>query len=149
MLPINYISIKQLLDKQLYQIDDHPIATLTTENTVAKDTIILVNELSDSDKQFLVQILTAISVTLDDVVLLNKKVTSLKKISHLKQIYQPKQIIIFGLSCMDVGLNFRWPPYHVLHFSKIHLLLSENFATIKDNKAKKKLLWAGLKKIFQ
>ncbi|MBC8172946.1 MAG: hypothetical protein H7X71_03475 [Chitinophagales bacterium] len=96
--------------------------------------------------QTLLKIIGAINCTVEDVVILNYKLSPLKKFIALKEYFQPETICLFGLDLVDIGLHIENKRYVPLLFEKITILSSAAVEQLNDRE--KKVLWEALKKIF-
>ena len=97
---------------------------------------------------FLVEILTACKLGMDDVALINiSKAGSLHYEELLKDLH-PKSILVFGIPLSAIGLPFKIPEFQVQSFDDLTYLSIPAIKLLQDNKELKRSLWICLKQIF-
>ena len=104
--------------------------------------------ISDSSISFLNALLTACSLTLADIALINFYQYKKVKYSELTERLNAKKILIFGISAEALELPFAIPFFQVQKFQQEVYLLCPSLEEIQTNKVLKKQLWNCLQKIF-
>jgi hypothetical protein len=103
--------------------------------------------ISEPDLSFLLTILQACNMSLNDVSIFN---TAADKVNYqeFKDIFKPKVMLLFGVPQSGINLPVHFPDYQVQAFRDIKFLSSPPLNELQEDKAIKLKLWAGLKKIF-
>lgn len=97
---------------------------------------------------FLMEILTACKLSMDDVALVN---IARYKDFHYNEILnnlEPENIIVFGVSLSAIGLPFTIPEFQLQVFDKITYLTAPSISQLQADKELKRRLWSCLKQIF-
>jgi hypothetical protein len=97
---------------------------------------------------FLMGILTACKLTLDDIALIN---LGKRGPSHYREILSnlnPKTILVFGISFSAIELPFKIPEFQVQSFDDLTYLSIPSITLVQDSKELKRKLWLCLKQIF-
>jgi hypothetical protein len=97
---------------------------------------------------FLMEILTACKLSMDDVALVN--IAKYKNFHYNEIVNQldPKVFIVFGLSLSAIGLPFTIPEFQLQVFDKITYLSAPPINQLQADKELKRSLWSSLKQIF-
>lgn len=102
----------------------------------------------DTHLIFLIQLLVACKLSLEDVAIINinnyKKVEMNDILSHFKA----DKVFLFGINTNSFGFPFAIPPYQIQTFDGRMVLESGDIASIQNDKLAKTKLWASLKAIF-
>ena len=118
-----------------------------------KQVLILVNYpdsqvISDTELNFLLTILNACKLTLNDVVIVNfakeEKITYQK----LVQEFKPKVVLLFGVMQASISMPVLFPDFQVQSFNDIRFLSSPPLQSLQQDDAIKRKLWTGLKQLF-
>ncbi|MBC8172719.1 MAG: hypothetical protein H7X71_02335, partial [Chitinophagales bacterium] len=145
-----------LIDETVYSFADEAKVKISPNNDIPvpysgenkKHILILYcpvsgHSLEDNHMQTLLKIVGAINCTVEDVVILNYKLSPLKKFTALKEYFHPEIICLFGLHLEDIGLHIDNKRYIPLLFEKVTILSSAAVEQLYDRE--KKELWVALK----
>ncbi len=118
-----------------------------------KRVLILVNYsgelvITDTDLTFLLTVLQACNLSLNDVSIINMSAANEQKYQGLIETYKPAVILLFGVPQSDISLPVHFPDYQVQAFKDIRFLSAPPLNELQQDKTIKMKLWAGLKKIF-
>ncbi|GAB3431861.1 hypothetical protein [Niabella aquatica] len=104
--------------------------------------------LPDPQLDFLMQLLKACQLSLNDVALIN--LGNYKDIGYtdILSYFQAKTILLFGISPQQLGFPFETPQYQVQAFTHYTVIHAPALHDLQNDKPAKGLLWTGLKKIF-
>lgn len=102
----------------------------------------------EPDLSFLLTILQACNMSLNDVSIFNTAVAVKKNYQELSDLFKPKVMLLFGVPQSGINLPVHFPDYQVQAFRDIKFLSSPPLNELQEDKAIKLKLWAGLKKIF-
>ena len=98
--------------------------------------------IADADLQFLLSVLTACKLGLDDVVIINLAA------AHGSASAEGQIIILFDVQPAQLGLPIHFPHYQVQAFNGKQYLSAPALTIISQNQTAKKELWTSLKKLF-
>lgn len=105
------------------------------------------NLLNENLKQFLGNILKAVNIDIEEVLLVNVATfVNVSKVCHTLEI---AKAILFGVSKDEVAMQVQIQNYQVLELNKIKYLFAESLEEIESNKVKKIELWNSLKLFFE
>lgn len=128
-------------------------SSIATLGNNKKNILILVSNdetlyLPDEQLNFLLGILSACSLTMDDVAILN--INKNPPVTHksLTETLNPGKIILFEVTPDQIELPLGFPQYQVQKFSNQTYLSAPSLVTIQNDKPQKALLWNCLKQIF-
>lgn len=107
-----------------------------------------ITNLPDSQLEFLMQLLKACQLSLNDIVLIN--MSNYPRVAHTSILdhFNAKVILLFGITVQDWGFPFQTPPYQVQSFSGYTITHAPALENLQNDKPAKGLLWAALKNIF-
>ena len=138
-----------------YVKKEHKIATTPTVNILGHNKgriIILIKDadnlyLPENQLNFLMGILGACKLTMNDVALLNiyKKNITYK---FIETELQAEKIILFGVSAAEIGLPLEFPIYQIQQYNNQTYVAASALDDIEKNKLEKMNLWNCLKQIF-
>jgi hypothetical protein len=100
------------------------------------------------DFAFLVKVLEAVKLTLNECAILNLHENDAVTLSDLGEVTALKKLLLFGVSAGRVGISSVTPSYTVNEHENIQWLQVDTLSAISENRDKKQGLWAGLKRIF-
>jgi hypothetical protein len=118
-----------------------------------KQVLILVNYpgelvITDNDLTFLLTVLQACNLSLNDVSIFNMAAAKDAKYKVLIESFKPAVILLFGVPQSSISLPVHFPDYQVQAFKEIRFLSAPTLTELQQDKTIKMKLWAGLKKIF-
>lgn len=97
---------------------------------------------------FLMEILTACKLNMDDVALINIAKYKHFDYNEILNNLDPKTILVFGVSLSAIGLPFTIPEFQLQVFNKITYLSGPSISQLQADKELKRSLWLCLKQIF-
>ena len=104
--------------------------------------------LPDEELNFLLGILAACKLTMDDVAILNiKKNKSVTYRSATKEL-KPEKLFLFGVNPAQIELPLDFPHYQIQQYNNQTYLTAPPLSYFQDNKVEKTKLWNCLKQIF-
>lgn len=103
--------------------------------------------LDDEEMNLLSNLITACKLTMADIALVNLANTPLTY-QQLADNLQPKKILIFGISTVELGLPFAIPNFQIQAFNEQTFMTAPPLHQFLKNKDLKKELWACLQKLF-
>lgn len=118
-----------------------------------KHVIILVKEpetiyLSEETLGFLLDILNACRLTMDDIALINVIKCPVINYKDMEQKLNARIVFFFGVSPTFLQLPLQFPHYQVQHFNNQIYLSAPDLDMIKEDKFEKTKLWSNLKQVF-
>jgi hypothetical protein len=131
----------------------NPVSTLSFLGNNRKKICIIVNNseaiyLPDDELNFLLDILTACKLSMDDIALLNLSKNAFTKYKDIALQLGAEKILLFGVEPANLELPLQFPNYQVQHFNNQVYLSSPPLRSLQSNKAEKIQLWTCLKKVF-
>jgi DNA polymerase III psi subunit len=107
-----------------------------------------ITHLPDPQLDFLMQLLKACHLGLNDVALINMNNYKGMEYTDILSYFQTKAILLFGISAQEFGFPFEMPQYQVQPFTQYTVIHAPALHDLQNDKPAKGLLWTGLKKIF-
>ena len=104
--------------------------------------------LADVQMKFLADLLTACRLTMADIALVNFFQNKTISYRDLMMQFNPKKILLFGVSANELDLPFSIPFFQIQNFQEQVYMISPSFEELQLNKEFKKQLWGSLQKIF-
>ena len=104
--------------------------------------------LPDPQLDFLMQLLKACQLGLNDVALINLNNYRGTEYTDILNYFQTKAILLFGISAQEFGFPFETPQYQVQSFTHYTVIHAPALHDLQNDKPAKGQLWTGLKKIF-
>ncbi|MEO9210780.1 MAG: hypothetical protein ABI208_06765 [Ginsengibacter sp.] len=104
--------------------------------------------LSESEMEMLTNLLTACKLTMEDVALINFNQCPNLNYEKLLTDFEPKKILVFGVTAAQLELPFHVPHFQLQKFQKEIYFLSPSFENFLTDIDLKKELWMGLQKLF-
>lgn len=104
--------------------------------------------LPDEQLNFLLGILAACNLTMDDVAILNIKKNKSVTYKTVTDGLSPEKLFLFGVTPAEIGLPLDFPNYQVQRYNNQTYLTAPLLSKFQDNKAEKTRLWNCLKQIF-
>ena len=125
---------------------------LTLGNNHKKVLILVESEetlyLPDNQLNFLLGILAACNLTMEDVVILNIKKNPSVNYQRITDELKSEQVFLFGLLPDQIELPVNFPTYQIQKFNNQVYLAAPALSNFHDNKAEKTRLWICLQQIF-
>ena len=104
--------------------------------------------LPDEELNFLMGILAACSLTMDDVAIMNSKKNKEVTYKKITAELNPGKVFLFGVSPAQIELPLTFPDYQVQQYNNQVYLTAPLLSVLKDNKTEKTKLWNCLRTIF-
>lgn len=104
--------------------------------------------LTDEELNFLLGILSACKLNMDDVCILNMERNKNAGYEIISKELSAEKIFLFGVTPADINLPLAFPHYQVQQFKNQQYLSAPPLAELQHDKAEKTKLWNCLKKIF-
>ena len=104
--------------------------------------------LPDEDLQFLLGILSACKLSMEDVCIVNLCGNEQVNYSFISQKLLPATVLLFGVSPAQIDMPLSFPYYQLQRYSNVLYLSSPTLAALQNDKSAKQLLWNSLKQIF-
>lgn len=154
------IVLQQLFKQSLVALKNDEVKTGSTKSTKlsvlgnnGKHIAILVAceealYLPDDQLNFLVGILSACGLTMEDVSILNIRKNDSVNYLVLNGELNCKTILLFGVSADEIELPLNFPAYQVQKFNNQVYLVAPQLVDLQKDKAEKSKLWNCLKQIF-
>jgi hypothetical protein len=105
--------------------------------------------LADTDLHFLLGILSACKLSMEDIALINISKNTELSYTEITEKLLAEKFFLFGVEPESFGLPLQFPHYQVQHFNDQVYLSSVSLPELQSDIAEKKKLWSSLKKIFQ
>ena len=125
---------------------------LTLGNNQKKVLILVESEetlyLPDNQLNFLLGILAACNLTMEDVVILNIKKNPSVNYQRITDELKSEKVFLFGLLPDQIELPVNFPTYQIQKFNNQVYLAAPALSNFHDNKAEKTRLWICLQQIF-
>ncbi len=164
-MSINNIQLTPFLLQELYSnslveilSQESELSTLSPAsfsflgNNRKKIIILVANDetlyLPDDQLNFLMGILSACSLTMEHVAIINIKKNKNVTYKTIEQELKAVQIILLGVTPAQISLPVEFPKYQVQPFNNQTYLSATGLFDIQDNKAEKGKLWNCLKQLF-
>jgi hypothetical protein len=153
-------ALQGLYKKSLVEIKQTPKAEKKIETTSfnilgknLKKIILLVRNseaafLTDEELNFLLGILSACKLNMDDVCILNMDRNKNAGYEMISKELSAEKIFLFGVTPGDINLPLSFPHYQCQQFKSQQYLSAPPLAELQHDKTEKTKLWNCLKKIF-
>jgi hypothetical protein len=154
------IALQELYKKALVEVISRKVdekkAASTSLNILGKNlkNIILIvrnNEtafLTDEELNFLLGILSACKLNMDDVAVLNLVKNKNAQYETISKELNAEKIFLFGVAPGDINLPLAFPHYQAQQFKNQLYLSAPPLSDLQHDKTEKTKLWTCLKKIF-
>lgn len=118
-----------------------------------KGIIIIVSDaknayLPDNELNFLLGILSACKLNMDDVGIVNLKKNKALGYNTIGTELNAGKVFLFGVNTNAINLPLSFPLYQIQQYNNQTYLAAPALASLKDDKAEKTKLWNSLKTIF-
>jgi hypothetical protein len=104
--------------------------------------------LPEATLNFLMGILSACGLTMEDVALLNIDKNNNCTYQNIQSRLQAQVVLLFGISPEAIELPLSFPHYQVQRYNKQVYLSAPDLGKLLNNKPEKIKLWNSLKQIF-
>jgi hypothetical protein len=104
--------------------------------------------LPDNEMELLTNLVSACQLSMADIALVNFHSNPLNY-QQFNGYFQPKKILLFGISTSEVELPFTIPFFQIQNFNSQEYLTAPALKEFLENKNLKKDLWKSLQKLFQ
>ncbi len=104
--------------------------------------------LPDEQLNFLLEILSACNLTLEDVALINIKKDETLSYKIITNDLKAEKIFLFGIEPSKIELPVQFPNYQAQKFNNQLYLSAPLLTKLQNDKAEKTKLWLCLKQIF-
>jgi len=134
-------------------------ATAAEKNNISflgnnqKKIAIIVNDensiyLPDEALNFLLGVLSACKLTMDDVALVNTAKNRVLTYSNIQQELSATTVLLFGVGPQQLQLPLQFPQYQIQKFNMQAYLAAPSLLLLQQDKAEKTKLWNCLKQLF-
>ena len=104
--------------------------------------------LPDEQLSFLMGILTACKLTMQDVAILNIEKNKAISYTNLTTTLKSEKIILFGVETSKISLPLQFPAYQIQSYNNQVYLSAPLLTVLQNDKAEKTKLWLCLKQLF-
>lgn len=130
-----------------------PVSSFNILGNNKKKIIIIVENddtlyLPDDQLSFLLCILSACKLTMDDVAIINLKKNKAISYKAIELDLKAEKIILFGVSPSQIKLPMEFPLYQVQPYNNQTYIMATILSHIQNDKVEKTKLWNCLKQIF-
>lgn len=141
------------LEKEEKSVDGSASKEFSTLGNNRKHIVIMVADantlyLPDEQLNFLLGILAACDLTMEDVAILNIKKNKSVTYKTVSDELSPEKLFLFGVKPAEIGLPLDFPNYQVQRYNNQTYLSAPLLSKFQDDKAEKTRLWNCLKQIF-
>ncbi len=105
--------------------------------------------LPDDLLNFLMGVLAACNLNMEDVAILNIKKNKSVTYKNLTNELKPEKIFLFGVTPSGIGLPLDFPNYQIQRYNSQIYLTAPALSHVQNNKIEKTKLWTCLKQIFE
>lgn len=159
-IEITSFLIQELYKNYLVEFEDNKptdkklfVASFITLGDNNRRVIIVVEHeevlyLPDDELNFLLGILSACNLTMQDVAIINISKNKALTYKAMELELKAEKIILFGVSPAQIELPLEFPLYQIQQYNKQTYITAAILSTIKNDKAEKTKLWNCLKQIF-
>lgn len=104
--------------------------------------------LKDTALAFLISILAACKLSLDDTALINQSHRTSANYTELISFFKPETVLLFGVDPLSFGLPLNFPLFKIQPFNKVTYLYTPSLQEMEQDKTLKLQLWQNLKTLF-
>lgn len=104
--------------------------------------------LADDEMILLSGLLSACRISMADIALVNFHQCPATAYGQFLEVFQPKKILLFGVTAADVQLPFTIPFFQIQKFEEQVYLICPSLSKLINNKKLKQELWVCLQKVF-
>jgi len=154
------VAVQGLFKRSLVEIKSKPPANLTNSASLLtilgknlKRVVIVVNNqevafLEDDELNFLLGILSACRLNMDDVCIVNLAKNAAADYNSIAAELAAEKVFLFGTSPGKMKLPLAFPDYQVQQYNNQVYLSAPALSELQHDKAEKTKLWNCLKQIF-
>jgi hypothetical protein len=118
-----------------------------------KSILLLVEEkeaihLQDEALAFVIKILTACNLTMQDVAILNISKNSQENYQQINTLLQPIIVLLLGVSPTQIDMPLSFPQFQIQSYNNQTYLFAPSVNTMMPDNELKKVFWNCLKQIF-
>jgi len=140
-----------LIEPVAKDVPEQPVLNFLGGNL--ENILIVVNKesaayLTDTEFEFLTNILAACKLTIADVAIINWANNSFDSYASILTELRSKKIILLDLEPTEFGLPLFFPHYQIQPFNNCTFLSAPSLFTLASNVAEKKNFWNALKNFF-
>ena len=168
-LKLNPFLVKQMYGRSLSDtaVSEEKVSSVQPKKNIAEETgnaikflgkndrniLILVNEkenafLGDEDLNFLITILNACKISVDDTALVNCCNNADAVYKKLNGEFSPEIILFFGIEPHELGFPVQIQKYRIQQYNKQQYLSAGSLQRLSADKEEKRQLWSLLKILF-
>jgi hypothetical protein len=145
-------TLVELKSKQPIKVIN-PVSALHMLGKNKKGVIILINNnetafLPEEELNFLIGILSACQLTLEDAGIINMAKSIELNYHHFEKEIIAEKIILFGVDPATLELPLSFPHYQIQAYNSLTYLAAPALAVLLQDKAEKLKLWNCLKQVF-
>ena len=164
-MSLDNIQLPSIVIQELFK---HSLTSLETEHAIEenlpsspfsilgknkKNIVLLISNeetlyLPDEELNFLLGILSACQLTMEDVGILNIKKNKAVTYNSISQGLKAEKIFLFGVDPAEIALPLAFPHYQVQRYNNQTYLSAPLLSSFKNDKTEKGKLWNCLKQIF-
>ena len=146
-------SLVELKSKQPVVTAANAVSSLTVLGKNLKRIVLVVNNsdvafLEDDELNFLLGILSACRLTMDDVCILNIAKNTGANYSNISAELGAEKVFLFGTNPASLKLPLSFPDYQIQQYNNQVYLSALALSALQQDKAEKTKLWNCLKQIF-
>lgn len=104
--------------------------------------------LPDDELNFLLGILSACKLNMDDVGIVNLAKNEALSYTQISSDLKAEKLLLFGVKPDDIQLPLSFPQYQLQRYNEQLYLAAPALSNLQDNKDEKLKLWNSLKQIF-
>lgn len=104
--------------------------------------------LPDDHLNFLINMLSACKISLDDVAIMNLHNHPQASYNEIINQFKSKIVFLFGVEPIVIGMPISFPHFQVQSFSKCTFLFTPEMEDLKKDNVFKSKLWVCLRRIF-
>ncbi len=151
---------KKAKDENFNEVQGYNINKIENFSTIKylgkndKNILLIISEkehafLGEEDLGFLINILNACKISMQDVALINSYENQTITYDNLNEQFEPHQIIFFGTAPHQLGFPIQIPLYKIQQYANQQYLCAESLQQLATDKEEKKKLWVQLKTLFE
>ena len=105
---------------------------------------------SNEDQDLLLKILSAVNLTQEQYILVDKSKHSELKLHHfISEGFKIAYLLSFGITANSIGLNINQKLYSGIEIDTLKILCSDDLQKLQQQTNLKKALWNNLKQLYQ